>query len=123
MSATPALIVMFYLAGGGAVATATSAATGATVMVLAITAIIGAVVTVMQSIPTLLRACGADDAAGSLDAWTHDITWFAMMLTTVTIFCVIIVLLVTSPLQGWTWVVEEVRDAAGNAGLRFGLSR
>ncbi|MBX3669484.1 MAG: hypothetical protein KF778_13885 [Rhodocyclaceae bacterium] len=107
-----------------AVIVSTLAITSGGVVVAAIVAaIISAVATILLNLPALLRACGADDAAGTLENWNQQNTWFACMLMVVMIFCALVILLAAAPLAGWSWLVEEVQSAAGEAGLRFVLER
>jgi hypothetical protein len=84
-------------------------------LVLAITTLIGAV-------PYLLSTLGFGAAAADVSTFMNQDTWFGATLTAITVLCSVILLMLTSPIDGWSWLVEELTGADGVPGLRFVFS-
>ena len=113
------------------------AAGGAPVVALAVVAIASAVVTVVANMPALLNAvaamldgCGMADAAsavrgtsGDVGAWMDSNHWFGSCVLLIAMACAVLILMLSAPADGWTWLVEIVNGSDGVPGMRFVFTR
>lgn len=97
--------------------------TVAALAVAAVAAVVVAVTTVIQNLPALLRAAGANRAADDMDAFLNQNSWFGSVLMVVVVVCALIIVVAAAPADAWAWAVERVIGPDGTEGLRFVFSR
>lgn len=97
--------------------------TVALLVTTAVMACVSATATIVANLPAFLAACGFTDAASDMSNWYQQNSWFGAMLTAVAVVCVIIILLASLPLAGWSWAMETIGSADGTLGLRFVIAR
>ncbi len=114
------------------VASLTSTLSGVAIVAAVMAAIVICAVTVLQSLPALMRMLDLVDPFGILnlaepadhvERFLGAGTWCASLINFVLLACFIVMMLAVSPAAGWRWVIEAVTNSEGTAGLRVLFSR